>query len=68
MEYTIDTFIRSSAVEELIETLNNIKGISCTLEVKGFMNRTLILSFDTDPAPEDILHLGSLIGTTLKPN
>lgn len=70
LNYNIDVYVHDNQLEELLNILHTIEGLSCTLEHQGIMKRSLHISIDITGNQKEmdndtILSLGALIGQIL---
>jgi hypothetical protein len=54
--------VNLNSVDSIVETLNNLPDVNCTIEEKKITSAVLSISIDDNCTSEDILALGSLIG------
>ena len=55
--------ININSVNQLIETLNSLDHTTCTIEDKNITSVTLSIDIDYNYTLQDVLSLGTLIGT-----
>jgi hypothetical protein len=56
-------FVNMNSVDQVVNTLNSLEGIECTIAEKKITSALLSIELSNDPTLEDVLSLGSLIGT-----
>jgi hypothetical protein len=56
-------FININSVNQLMETLNSLDHTTCTIEDKNITSVTLSINIDYNYTLQDVLSLGTLIGT-----
>jgi len=62
IKYTIG-FVNMNSLDELVDTLNSLEDVKCTIAEKKITSAILSIELSNDPTLEDVLSLGSLIGT-----
>jgi len=62
IKYTIG-FVNMNSLDEVVDTLNSLEDIKCTIAEKKITSAILSIELSNDPTLEDVLALGSLIGT-----
>jgi len=62
IKYTIG-FVNMNSVDEVVNTLNSLEDVKCTIAEKKITSAILSIELSDDSTLEDILALGSLIGT-----
>jgi hypothetical protein len=62
LKHTIG-FVNINSVDQIMETLNSLDNITCVIEEKKITSVTLSIDIDYDCSLEDVLSLGTLIGT-----
>jgi hypothetical protein len=55
--------INMNSVDDLVNTLNSLEETKCTIVEKNITSVTLSIQISNDCTLEDVLSLGSLIGT-----
>jgi hypothetical protein len=55
-------FVNLNSVDAVVETLNSLDNIKCTIAEKKITSVTLSIQIDNECTLEDVLSLGSLIG------
>ena len=55
--------INMNSVNQLMETLNSLDHTTCTIEDKNITSVTLSIDIDYNYTLQDVLSLGTLIGT-----
>jgi len=61
IKYTVG-FVNMNSLDELVDTLNSLEDIKCTIAEKKITSALLSIELSNDPTLEDVLSLGSLIG------
>jgi hypothetical protein len=62
IEHTI-SFINMNSVDKILDTLNSLEDVKCTIIEKNITSVVLSIELSNTPTLEDVLSLGSLIGT-----
>jgi hypothetical protein len=62
IKYTIG-FVNMNSLDELVNTLNSLEDIKCTIAEKKITSAILSIELSNESTLEDVLALGSLIGT-----
>lgn len=62
LKHTIE-LINLNSVEQVIETLNSLDHTTCTIEDKNITSVVLSIDIDYNYTLQDVLALGTLIGT-----
>ena len=55
-------FVNMNSLDELVDKLNSLEDVKCTIAEKNITSALLSISLSNDPTLEDVLSLGSLIG------
>lgn len=61
IQYTVG-FINMNSLDELIDKLNSLDDVKCTIAEKNITSAILSIELSNTPTLEDVLSLGSLIG------
>jgi hypothetical protein len=62
IKYTVG-FVNMNSLDELVDTLNSLEDVKCKIAEKKITSALLSIELSNDPTLEDVLSLGSLIGT-----
>jgi hypothetical protein len=55
-------FVNMNSLDELVDKLNSLEDVKCTIAEKNITSALLSIQLDNDCTLEDVLSLGSLIG------